>query len=417
MHIVDIVIPTFNNFEYLSACLGSVTRHNSTHGLFHITVINNGHKDSCNWIDHPDVTVISPDKNLGWEGGIKLGLEKTKAPFVLFLNDDTYIPASSQLWLNQMLKHFLNPEVGAVGPSSNVVMGLQNIFTFVPYHVFERKFLIGFCFLVRREAIEKAGGIDDSCPGGDDFDMSIRIRKAGYSLIVDRSVFVYHHGFKTGNRVQGDSSQRNGWNSFEHMEKANLFIIKKHGFREWAELMKDAYIQPEIPAGQKWEDTEGMKIREVIGDPTGLEILDLGCGNNKTLPEATGLDMVKENEVITSLNGNPTSVADVNADVGEPLPFEDGSVDVIIARHILEHLMDTTKVIQQWASALKVGGKLIIAVPNNGRILSIPMNFEHCHGWNPESLKHLLEVIGMKVVEQIDPQNDISFITVAVKEN
>ena len=415
MHLVEIIIPTFDNFQYLSNCLASLTRHQSTHGLAHITVVNNGHKDSCNWIDHPDITVLQPGKNLGWEGGIKLGLEKTTAPFVCFLNDDTYIPPSSQLWLNTLLKHFLHPEVGAVGPASNVVMGLQNIFTFVPYHVFERKFLIGFCFLVRREAIEKAGGIDDEAPGADDFDMSIRIRKAGYKILVDRTGFVYHHGMTTGNRVMGDAAKMNGWNSFEHYEKGNLFIIRKHGFKEWAETMKDSYLPPEMPITQKWEDTEGMMIRDVIGDPKEKVILDLGCGNNKTLPEAIGLDMIPRDEVIGSLNGNPNSVADINADVSEPLPFQGGSVDVIVARHVLEHLMDSTLVLTQWKKVLKRGGRLIIAVPNNGRILSVPMNYEHVHGWNPEALKHLLEALKMKVVDQIDPQNGVSFITVAEK--
>lgn len=416
MHIVDIVIPTYDNFEFLSSCLASLTRHYSSHGLFHITVVNNGNKDSCNWIQNPDITVLQPGQNLGWEGGIKLGLEKTTAPFVCFLNDDTFIPASSQLWLNTLLKHFNDPTVGAVAPSSNVVMGLQNIFNFVPFHVFDRKFLIGLCFLVRREAIEKAGGIDDSCPAADDFDMSIRIRKAGYRLLVDRSVFVYHHGMKTGNRLMGDAQQRNGWNSFEHWEKGNLFIIKKHGFKEWAETMRDAWELPKVRAGQKWEDTEGQLICETIGDTKGKVILDLGCGNNKTMPEAIGLDMIKKDEVVLSLNGNPNSVADVNADVSEPLPYSNGSVDVVIARHVLEHLMDSVQVLTQWKKVLKRGGQMIIAVPNNGRLLSIPMNYEHCHGWNPESLKHLLEAIGMKVVNQIDPNNGVSFITVAEKE-
>ncbi len=415
MHLVDLVIPTYDNYQFLSQCLASLTRHNSTHGLFHITVVNNGHKDSCAWVKHPDITVLQPGSNLGWEGGIKLGLEKTKAPFVLFLNDDTFIPASSQLWLNTMLKHFLDPQVGAVGPASNVVMGLQNIFNFVNYHVFERKFLIGFCFLVRREAIEKAGGIDDTCPSADDFDMSIRIRKAGYKLLVDRTVFVYHHGFKTGTRLLGESQQRNGWNSFEHIEKGNHFIIRKHGFREWAETMKDSYLIPEVPESKHWEDTEGDEIRKLIGDPTDQVILDLGCGNNKTLPEATGLDMIMKDEVITSLNGNPTSKADNVADVSQPLPVGHGTADVIIARHVLEHLMDSVTVLKQWKTALKRTGKMIIAVPNNGRILSVPMNYEHVHGWNPQALKSLLEAIGMKVVTQIDPQNGVSFITVAEK--
>lgn len=416
MHIVDIIIPTYDNFQYLSSCLASILGNSTTHGLFHITVINNGHPESCDWIKHDDVTVINSGKNLWWEGGIKLGLEKTKAPFVLFLNDDTVIPPSSKLWLNTMLKHFLDERVGAVGPSSNVVMGLQNIFTHVPVHVFERKFMIGFCYLVRRKAIEEAGGIDDETRVSDDFDMSIRLRKAGYKLLVDRTVFVYHHGFKTGNRVLGDAQQKNGWNSFEQWEKGNHYIIRKHGFREWAETMRDAHELPKMSEGQKWEDTEGKKIKEIIGEVEDKVILDLGCGNNKTIDSSIGVDMIRKDEVIDSLNGNPLSSADVEADVSQPLPFEPNSVDVIIARHILEHLMDSVTVLRQWKDTLKVGGKLIVAVPNNGRILSVPMNYEHVHGWNPESMRNLLELMGFRVVDQLDPENGVSFITVAVKE-
>jgi GT2 family glycosyltransferase len=416
MHIVDIIIPTWDNYSFLEPCLTSILNHSSTVGLFHITVINNGHKESCDWIQHPSVTVLQPGKNLGWEGGIKLGMESTTAPFILFLNDDTFIPTSSQLWLNQMLKHFLSPSVGAVGPSSNVVMGLQNIFSLVPFHVFERKFLIGFCYLVRREALEKAGGIDDSTNVSDDFDLSIRLRKAGYRLLVDREVFVYHHGFKTGTRIYGDAQQKNGWNSFEKYEAGNHYIIKKHGFKVWADTMKNAYEMPELPEGKYLEDVEGEKIREIIGDPTGKVILDLGCGNNKTLPEAIGVDMIKKDEVIDSLSGAPTSSADVHADVSEPLPFKPASADVVIARHILEHLMDSVQVIEQWKAVLKPGGKMIVAVPDNGRILSIPMNYEHVHGWYPPAMRNLLTALGMKVTSQIDPQNGISFITVAEKK-
>jgi len=416
MHTVEIIIPTYDNYEFLAPCLQSIIMSNASHGLFHITVVNNGHKDSCNWVKHEDITVLQPGKNLNWEGGIKLGLASTDAPFVMFLNDDTFVPPSSRLWLDQLLQHFIDPKVGAVGPASNVVMGYQSIFSQVPYHIFDRKFLIGFCFMVRREALEKAGGIDESAPAADDFDMSIRLRNAGYRLIVDKTVFVYHHGFKTGTRLMGDSAQRNGWNSFEHLEKGNHFIIKKHGFKEWFETFKDAYVPPAVPEGKHREDTEGKMIRDVIGDSTGLKILDLGCANNKTLENAIGVDMVAKDEVVNSLQGNPISQADVSADVSQPLPFDDGSVDVVIARHILEHLMDTTTVVKQWAKVLKTGGKLIIAVPHNGRILSIPMNFEHVHGFDPLSLKHFLELVGFKVVDQLDPENGVSFITVAVKE-
>ena len=178
-HALDIIIPTYNNFEYLRPCLESILRNKTSQGLFHIYVVNNGHESSCDWVHHQDITVFNAGSNLRWEGALEYALAKTSAPYVMFLNDDVLIPPVSMMWINQMLQHFISDEVGAVGPSSNVVMGLQNIFNLTDLNVFTAKYLIGFCFITRRKAIIEAGGIDPSLPGGDDLDMSIRLRDKG----------------------------------------------------------------------------------------------------------------------------------------------------------------------------------------------------------------------------------------------
>lgn len=408
MHALDIVIPTYNNFEYLRPCLESILRNKTSVGLFHIYVVNNGHKNSCDWINHPDVTVFNTESNLGWEGGLEYAFGKTSAPYVLFLNDDVLIPPTSMMWINQLLQHFISDEVGAVGPSSNVVMGLQNIFHQTDLNIFTTKYLIGFCFMVRREALVKVGGIDPSLPGGDDLDMSIRLRNAGYKLIVNKNVFVYHHGFKTGERVKGDAQKMNGWNSFEMIEKTNHALIRKHGFKKWWDCMKGGFDLPSITQTPT-HDSEGDIIRKhIVGD----KILDLGCGGNKTVPNAIGVDMIANNEFIETLV-NTVSTADINADITKPLPFEEKSVDTIIARHIVEHLMDSVTILRHWRTLLKENGRLIIAVPNNAIHKSIPMNIEHVHGFDPTSMKSLLEVCGFRVIEQLDGGNTISFITIA----
>lgn len=406
-HALDILIPSFNNYEYLRPCLESILRNKTSAGLFHIYVVNNGHENSCDWIQNPDVTVFNTGENLGWEGALKYAIDKTEAPYLLFLNDDTLIPPTSRLWINKLLQHFMSPEVGAVGPSSNVVMGLQNIFNQTDLNIFTASYLIGFCFMTSRKAIIEAGGIDDSLPGGDDLDMSIRLRDAGYKLIVDKEVFVYHHGFKTGNRVYGDVQKMNGWNSYEMLEKTNHALIRKHGFKKWWECIKGGYSLPSIKHTTS-HDSEGDIIRQyIIGD----KILDLGCAGNKTVPNAIGVDMIARDEVVETLAGQ-VSQADVVADVSQPLPFEENSVDTIIQRHILEHLMDTMSVLKECYRLLKSGGLLIIAVPNNAIHLTIPMNVEHVHGFNPISLQHFGESAGFEMVDQIDGGNTISFITI-----
>ena len=411
MHAIDIVIPTFDNYQYLAPCLQSILRNKPAENLFHIWVVNNGHKESCDWINNKNVTVLQPGKNLGWEGGLNFALKESQAPYVLFLNDDVLIPQSSRFWLNKMMQHFLNKEVAAVGTASNVVMGFQNIFSDTERSVFLTKFLIGFCMLVRRSALEEVGGVDDSLPGGDDLDLSIRFRKAGYKLVCDKNVFIYHHGFKTGTRVMGDSQQRNGWNSYEMLEKTNTALIRKHGFALWWECTKGAFRMSPQETIEMPEDKEGDFIRErIIGD----KILDLGCGANKTVPSAIGVDLIKVDEVIETLAGQ-LSQADVHADVSQKLPFEDETADTIIARHIFEHLLDSVTVLREWNRLLRHGGRLIIAVPNNEIANYIPLNIEHVHGFNKDSIKSLMEATGFKVIEQLDGGNNISFITVGEK--
>lgn len=50
----------------------------------------------------------------------------------------------------------------------------------------------------------------------------------------------------------------------------------------------------------------------------------------------------------------------------DALPFEDGTVDEVYSRHVVEHftLKEFLKVLQEWNRVLKVGGELYIICPN-----------------------------------------------------
>lgn len=400
---VSIIIPTYNNYRCLSPLVQSMVR-TSIPGLYKVYVVNNGDPHSCDWLQHPLFEVINTDKNLGWEGGLIEGLKKVKTPFVMFLNDDTHIPDSSKYWIHDLLQHFRHPEVGAVGPGTNNAMGVQSIFANPTLTALEVNYLIFYCVLLRVEALTKAGGVDDTLPGGDDIDCSIRIRKAGYKLIADRNIFVYHHGQQTGTRLFGDHTTVNGWNSPTFTDKVNISLIQKHGFKTWYETL---YKSPEQVSQFITSDLEGDIVRKHV---TGDKILDLGCGGRKTVDNAIGIDMVPQGEGIETL-GNTESKADITADVSKDLPEKDA--DTIIARHILEHMINPVSTLKSWHKSLKTGGKLIIAVPDQTLLSTIPMNVEHVHAYIPESLCSLLEATGYKVVSQEHTGNHISFVTVA----
>ena len=406
---VSIIIPTWNNYQYLSSCLNSLLSVSFVSGLAKIYVVNNGHKDSCDFIpkDHPQITVLQAGKNLGWEGGLKLGLEHSKGEFVMFLNDDTFVPLGSHHWIMKMLNHFNDKRIGAVGPASNVVMGAQNIFATSEPHVKYVNYLIGFCVMFKRSILEEIGGVDDTLPGGDDLDYSIRLRDKGYRLVADRTIFVYHHGFKTGERIHGASEKPFGWNSPEFTDRTNNGIIHKHGFRKWFDTL---YKQPEYKFEVPLDDREGNMIREIV---KGGKVVDLGCGGSKTIKNSIGVDIVPGGQEIDTLN-HVKSVADITADVSKKLPDETKDSDYVIARHIIEHMLDPVEAIKNWMESLKSGGKLIIATPNEDYFQSMIANIEHKHTWNPGAFASMTASMGLKM-QILDPENGISFISVIEK--
>lgn len=236
MSLVRIIIPTWNNPQYLVPCVDSIQRY--TAGIaYGITIVNNGAPEHMGYFkDKPEIQILQMKENVGWEGGLQAGIENSTEPFLLFLNDDTMIPSHQRDWLKALTTHLFDPSVAAAGPTSNCVMGRQNIFMHLSEEWLNAKFLIGFCLLTRRTDLTEAGGIDRTLPGGDDLDLSIRLRKLGKKLVIDRNTFVYHHGFKTGERLEGGPNVEGGWNSIQKTEKTNFALINKHGLRPFMEL-------------------------------------------------------------------------------------------------------------------------------------------------------------------------------------
>ncbi len=65
-------------------------------------------------------------------------------------------------------------------------------------------------------------------------------------------------------------------------------------------------------------------------------------------------------------------IADVKADICD-LPFEDNSYDVILCNHVLEHIPDDTKAMQELYRVMKPGGYGIFQIPQD---LSRDITFE-----------------------------------------
>lgn len=399
----SIIIPTWNNAEYFNPCVESIAKTGVLDGLCELIVVNNGMQDMEFLKDWPNTKVLKPGKNLGWEGGLQLGLSHAQGDFICFQNDDTLIPKATQNLYSQLLWPFNNTNVAAVGPSTTIAAGCHSVFNrSSPRTLSEVTFLIFFTAMVRRSDLDAAGGIDTSAPGGDDLDLCMRFRKMGKNVVINPDAFIIHHAFKTGERVKGAPDKPFGWNSKEMSDRTNRWLIQKHGFKLYMETIRGfSYNYAESP------DTEGEIVREFVRGP---KIVELGCGYRKTVPQAIGVDQAASGENPSNLHEGKKSVADVCADVTKPLPRELFDCDTVIARHILEHIQNNVKILRQWGNVLKIGGRMIIAVPNQNIINSIPLNPEHLCSYTPESLKDLMELLGWKTIAIVDPKNGISFV-------
>ena len=402
----SIIIPTWNNPQYFNPCIESIDRTGVLNGLGEVIVINNGKQPiKERYSNFQNVKVIDCPENLGWERGLEEGLKHTTAPFVCFQNDDTFIPHANANVYQQLLYPFSDENVAAVGPATTIASGYHSIYMANPLR--EKMivpYLIFFTVMVRREHYDLVGGIDTTCPGGDDFDLSMRFTKAGKKLIVNPDAFLIHHAFKTGERVRGSSSVAGGWNSQDMTDNTNRYLITKHGFRAHFDTRRTTPL-PVRQADSR--DLEGATVASFVD---GSDVVEIGCGYRKTVPNAIGVDRVIKGEPIPHVPGG-VSVADIIADVTGKLPINSLSKDTVIARHILEHCIDPVSTIKEWARILKIGGRMVLALPDQDKGNMIPLNPEHVHAYTVKTLKNLMELCGFKQIFTQDPMNGISFVS------
>ena len=238
---ITIQIPTYKNHSQLQTTLASLHKYDTSPYL--VRVINNDPSGGI-YVEEicqkfVGVEVIHGGGNIGWMGAHNLALKTCTTPLVCLLNDDVvFLPCDDGDFFERLTAYFSDPKVGATGPSSNFGMGGQNLWGIEYPNVYESTLLIGFCVVMRTDLIKEIGGLDETLPGGDDFDWCIRIRDAGYKLIVDRTCFLHHIGNQTGGRLHND------WDGVVHQENTVNAIVRKHGVRKWHDTMQSKVLKP-----------------------------------------------------------------------------------------------------------------------------------------------------------------------------
>ncbi len=188
--LVSIVIPTLDvDSERMTRCIQSIV--SFTPERHEIIVVNNGN-DALVLTDVIK-TIVTDKTHVGFARACNMGIAAAKGEYILLLNDDTEVTPG---WLGNMLQTMRDvPGAGLVGPMSDHASGPQQGEPSPTPAAWETRRLVAFCLLVKREVVEKIGGLDESFGlNFEDDDYCLRAMAAGYRLLIARHSFVRHIG-------------------------------------------------------------------------------------------------------------------------------------------------------------------------------------------------------------------------------
>ena len=229
---VSIILVHYNTPEYTLGCLRSLSEVKTAQFSVSVIVVDNG---SLEPLQIPKkysdlATIVRSNTNLGFTGGNNLGIsyaiETHDSEYVLLLNTDTELdPQAVKVLVKTLQQH---PKMVAVCPKIYFGAGsefhdqsyskdqLGRILWYVGGSIdwrhlaafhrgvdevdrgqfdsqVESDFATGCAVLVRREVLEKIGGFDDRYfLYFEDVDLSLKIRRAGYTIGFAPESVVWH---------------------------------------------------------------------------------------------------------------------------------------------------------------------------------------------------------------------------------
>lgn len=295
----SIVIPTYNQADYLRKCIDSIIDY--TDLPYEIIVVDNGSTDgTAGYLASLKgrVRYRLLETNLGFAAAVNRGLMMAKGQTIALLNNDALV---TEHWLENMLRCLHSDErIGMVGPVTNYIGGeqlVQTNYSSIPeMYAFARKHnapdpvkwretnrLTGFCLLFRRELWERTGYWDEGFANGnfEDDDYSVRVRMQGCSLMIAGDAFVHHYGSVTIKSFGKDYETINSRNEQYYIDKWR----DPHGLVHRARAVGGSALYgqtdfyPRFTAVKGLGDTvfwlDGGERRPIDGDSGGLPVVQL----------------------------------------------------------------------------------------------------------------------------------------------
>jgi N-acetylglucosaminyl-diphospho-decaprenol L-rhamnosyltransferase len=286
-HDLSVVIVNWNVRDLLRRCLHSVAESSKAETpkrlSVQVIVVDNGSSDGSVPMlrgEFPQIKLIANEANLGFTRANNQGLSISDGRYALLLNPDTEVLDSA---LGEMVAYMdLHPAVGALGPqliyadgrvqsSRRRFPGLDTAFlegTFLQqsfprsrilsrYYVLDRPenetqevdWLVGACLLMRREALDQVGPLDERFfMYSEEMDWCYRAKGRGWNVVYLPAAQVIHH--------EGKSSEQVLPVRHIQFQRSKVLFFKKHHGGWLAEALRFylllTYLWQTVVEGLKW---------------------------------------------------------------------------------------------------------------------------------------------------------------------
>lgn len=162
--------------------------------------------------------------------------------------------------------------------------------------------------------------------------------------------------------IAGDAAQRP-----EHEAGVTVRLIDYYGGQGWGRDQRATLLHREVVA----RDVVTGAVADVLARHHQARLLDVGCGDGSFLAHLA--DHIADPSVsYVGVDYSEYQLAKATqlpfefhpCDLGEGIPLPDGSVDVVHAAEVIEHLYDPDLLVEECHRVLRPGGHLVVTTPN-----------------------------------------------------
>jgi glycosyltransferase involved in cell wall biosynthesis len=189
--LVSVIVPAYNEQQLISDCLDSLLVQTITREKFEVILVDNNSTDLTASIASDKGVRVEKELKKGYVHAFRKGIEAGQGEFLAFTDADCRVPPD---WLEVILADFSSaPGIVAVGGKASYYDFSPLMDRFFRFFVIFIHALPGNNMAIKREAIDRIGGIDPTINLSLDYWLTVKLRKVG-RLKIDNNLFVKASG-------------------------------------------------------------------------------------------------------------------------------------------------------------------------------------------------------------------------------